>query len=67
MSTKDFLELLPILIPIILIQVSLMIFTLIKALKQTEFKILNKPVWALIIIFLQLVGPITYLIVERKD
>lgn len=67
MSTESFLEILPVLIPIILIQLSLMIFSLRKALKQTEFKVLNKPVWAMIIIFLQLIGPITYLIVERND
>lgn len=67
MSAKSFLEILPILIPIILIQVSLILFALIKALKQTEFKVLNKPVWAIIIIFMQLVGPIAYLIIERKE
>ena len=66
-SMEQFKELLPILIPILAIQVGLIIFCLKKVLKQTTFKFFNKIVWVLIVLFIQLFGPIAYLILERGD
>jgi hypothetical protein len=58
-------ELLQIVIPIIVIQLSLMIFCLFK-LSKDAVKYLPKWVWALIIIFGELLGPIIYLILGRE-
>lgn len=66
-SMEQFIELLPIITPILLIQLGLIIFCLIKVLKQTTFKFLNKPVWMMIILFVQLFGPIAYLLLERGE
>lgn len=67
MTMAQFKEVLPILLPIILIQLGLMVYALLKVVKQQQFKYLNKPVWVLIVMFLQLFGPIAYLILERGD
>lgn len=58
-------EILQIAIPIIIIQLSLMIFCLFK-LSKDIVKFLPKWLWALIIIFGELLGPIAYLIFGRE-
>jgi len=59
-------ELLPFLIPLILLQLLLMITALVMAIRQQTFKYLNKPVWVLIIILFNLIGPILYFVLERR-
>lgn len=67
LSMSQFIEILPLLAPIILIEIGLMIFSLVKVLKQTQFKYLNKVIWIVIVVFIQIIGPIIYLVVERGD
>lgn len=62
----DVTELLPFLIPLILLQAVLMITALVMIIRQQYFKYLNKPVWALIVIFLNLLGPVLYFVLERR-
>lgn len=58
----------PLLIPVIIIQYSLMIYSLVKLIKsESEPKYLPRWAWALIIIFVNLIGSILYLIIGRKD
>lgn len=45
-------ELLPFLIPLILLQAVLMLTALIMVIKQTSFKYFNKAVWVIIVLFL---------------
>ena len=54
-----------ILLPILLLQLGLMIFCIVKILKDGVGN-LNKPVWLLIVIFINLFGPILFLIAGRK-
>lgn len=61
MSTE---ELIKVLAPLIIFQLGLMIFCLFR-LKKDKVKHLPKWVWALIIIFGELLGPIVYLIIGR--
>jgi len=58
-------EILQIAIPIIIIQLSLMVFCLFK-LSKDSVKYLPKWAWALIIILGELLGPIVYLIIGRE-
>lgn len=60
------LQFLPYLIPIILLQLILLIVALVD-LAHREKTRGPKWVWVLVIIFLQLFGPIAYLIVGRKE
>lgn len=56
---------LPFLIPLIILQVILMLFALVKVIKRDSFKNLNRPAWILIIIFVNIIGPISYLVSEE--
>lgn len=59
--------LLPFLIPVVLIQVTLLIIALVDLAKREYVRGGNKIVWALVIIFVQMIGPIVYLIIGRQE
>jgi hypothetical protein len=59
-------ELLPFLIPILLLQLALMIFALVDLIRRERTKG-PKWLWALIIVFVNLIGPILYFIIGRED
>jgi hypothetical protein len=64
----DFGMLLAILVPILLIQLSLLVIALYDLTRPTRrVKGDNKVVWALIIIFINVIGPILYFLVGRED
>ena len=54
------------LIPILLLQLGLMAFALVDLNRRERTKG-PKWVWALVIIFGQLIGPLVYLVVGRED
>jgi len=59
-------ELLPFLIPIILLQLALMLFALIDLLRRPKA---NGPkwIWVIIIIFVNFIGPIAYFLIGRHE
>ncbi len=59
-------QFLPLLIPIILIELGLMITALVDAIRRPRT---NGPkwLWILVIILINLIGPIVYFIVGRKE
>ncbi len=59
-------ELLPLLIPILLLQLALMIFALVDLIRRERTKG-PKWLWALIIVFVNFIGPILYFIIGRED
>jgi hypothetical protein len=59
-------ELIPFLIPILLLQLALMIFALVDLIRRERTKG-PKWLWALIIVFVNLIGPILYFIIGRED
>jgi hypothetical protein len=59
-------ELLPYLIPIIVLQLGLMIFALVDLVRREKTKG-PKWLWALIIVFVNLIGPILYFIIGREE
>lgn len=58
--------LLPLLVPILLIQLGLMAYCLVD-LARRERTLGPKWLWALIVIFGELIGPVVYLLVGRKE
>ena len=58
---------LPLLIPLLILQVGLAIFAVYKIIKQQEFPRLNRPIWLVIVLLLQFVGPICYFVFGRGD
>ncbi|NTU75737.1 MAG: PLDc_N domain-containing protein [Anaerolineaceae bacterium] len=61
-----FIQYLPFLAPIILLQFGLMIYAILDLSKRQKTKG-PKWAWALAIVFIQLFGPIAYLLVGRGD
>ncbi|GEK88539.1 PLD nuclease N-terminal domain-containing protein [Alkalibacterium putridalgicola] len=67
MALPDIMAYLPIIIPLLILQVTLMITALLHLVKNERLDRNNKIVWALVIIFVNLIGPILYLIFGRKE
>lgn len=61
------LQLLLALIPFVIIQFALMIFALIHLLKRKKTRNLNVIAWLLIIVLVNIFGPILYLVIGRTD
>ena len=59
-------SLIPFLIPIILLQLGLMVFALVDLIRRERTKG-PKWVWVIVIIFVNLIGPIAYLVVGREE
>ena len=59
-------ELLPLLWPLVAIQVGLMIFALIDLSRRSATRG-PKWVWALVIIFINIIGPIVYFVIGRDE
>jgi len=68
MSVFDkIVEFLPFLIPLILIELVLLVVALVDLVKREHVRGGNKIVWVLVIIFINLIGPIVYLIFGRQE
>ena len=63
---EELSKFLPLIIPLILIQLGLMVFALLDLRKRDKTRG-PKWMWALIIIFGELVGPIVYFVIGRID
>lgn len=63
----DINELLPIIIPIAVIQLVLMIVALVHILRHDTYKVGNRALWIVIVLFVNLVGPVVYFIFGRSD
>ena len=60
------MKLLPLLIPLFLIQLGLMITALIDLIKRDKTKG-PKWMWILIVVFVNMIGPIVYFVVGREE
>ena len=58
-------EYLPFLIPLIIIEWILAITALIHVLRHPHYKFGNKPFWIVVVLFVQIIGPIVYFIFGR--
>jgi uncharacterized membrane protein YhaH (DUF805 family) len=62
-----FKEFLPFFIPLILIQLALLVIAIVDLARRKHVTGNNKVVWALVIIFINIIGPIIYLLAGRKE
>ena len=70
MINTDFgsiMPLMPVLAPLALLQLGLMIFALIHAVKAKSFKVGNKVLWIVLIVLIDIIGPVLYFIIGRGD
>ncbi len=63
----DITTLLMLLIPLIIVQLTLMIIALVDAVKRENFKVGNKVVWIIVIVLVNILGPIIYFIFGKGD
>lgn len=64
---KEIMEYLPVLLPVILAELVLAVTALIHVLRHDEFKVGNKIIWVLVVLFIQIIGPIAYFLFGRGD
>ncbi|MCG1009756.1 PLDc N-terminal domain-containing protein [Salinicoccus sp. ID82-1] len=62
----DIQEYLPFLIPLFLLQLVLMVTALIMIIRQQRFRYFNRIIWIVIVIILNIIGPILYFVLERR-
>jgi hypothetical protein len=67
MDFEQLKSLLPFLIPIFIIQIGLMVWALVDVVKRERVRGGNKVVWILIIVLVNLIGPIVYFIAGREE
>lgn len=67
MSNLDIMEHLPLLIPIIILELFLAVTALVHVLRAKNYKILNRPLWIVVVLVIQIIGPISYFIFGRSD
>ncbi|EHR36057.1 PLDc N-terminal domain-containing protein [Helcococcus kunzii] len=60
-------EYLPIILPIILLEVILMFIALRDVLKRENYKYGNKTIWIFVVVFIMIFGPILYLTTAREE
>jgi len=66
-TTFDINSILPLLIPLLVIQLGLMVYCLIDLSRRARVRWLPKWAWAIIIVLGELLGPIIYLFVGRLE
>lgn len=58
---------LPVLLPIIVIELTLAIFSFIHVLRHPHYKFGNKLIWSLVVLFIQFIGPVIYFAFGRGE
>jgi hypothetical protein len=67
MSTAEIMEFLPFLIPIIMIELILMLTALVHVLKHKNYRFGNRVIWIIIVVCLQIIGPILYFTIGKGE
>jgi hypothetical protein len=63
----DWVKLLPLLIPIILLELGLLVWALLDIIRRERVKGGNKVVWILVIVLINIIGPIVYFLFGREE
>ena len=64
---SEIISFLPIIIPLLVLQLILLVITTIHLVKNDRLDQTHKLIWVLVIVFINIIGPILYLIFGRKD
>lgn len=63
----DLVPYLPYIIPLVIVQLTLMLVALLHVLSHEHFKRGSKMMWVLVVIFINIIGPILYFVIGRTD
>ena len=61
------MEYLPFLIPVILIEVILAVIALVHALRHKTYRFGNRVLWIIVVLFVQIIGPVLYFTIGKGD
>jgi len=64
---SEVLRYIPFLIPIVLIELILLVAAVVHILKHKKFKFGNTVMWLIIVIVIEIIGPILYFTIGRSD
>lgn len=64
---EDLKEYLPFIIPIAVLQLSLMLAALISILRHKQYKTGNRALWLIISLLVSIIGPILYFVLGKTD
>ena len=60
-------EYLPFLIPVAIVELALALTALVHVLKHPRYKFGSKPMWIIVVLLVQIIGPIVYFVFGRGD
>ena len=63
----EIMDLLPLLIPLIILQYGLMIYAIYHILKHDKYKSLNRVAWLIIVLLINFIGPILYFVLGKEE
>ena len=66
-NMESIIQMLPYLAPIIILNLVLLVISLVDITKQEYVAGGNKIIWVLVTVLFQIIGPIAYLVVGRKE
>ena len=67
-SLRQLQQMLPLIGPLVVLQLLLMALALVDLFREERtVRFVSKPIWALIIVFVNLVGPLAYFFVGREE
>ena len=66
-NSLDIAKLIPLLIPILLIQLALMVAAIIDLIKHPNTRYLPRWAWVLIVLLGEILGPIIYFLIGRRE
>lgn len=59
------IEYLPFIIPLVIAQVGLGIFSAVHVWKHNNYRFGNRAIWMVVVLFVQILGPVLYFIIGR--
>ena len=61
-------QVLPLLLPLMVLQLALLLLAIVDLFREErKVRFVGKPIWALIIVLVNIVGPLAYFFVGRED
>jgi len=67
-NTDELLKYLPLLVPVVLIEIGLLIFALLDLIKRPQEELRgSKTMWLFIVVLVNIIGPIIYFTLGLKD
>jgi len=67
MNTAQIIEYLPFLIPFVVAELALAITALVHVLKHPNYKFGNKAIWIVVVLCVQIIGPVIYFVFGRGE